>query len=216
MDIRVENLCKTYIKNRKEICVIDNFSYHFRQGKMYLIKGESGSGKTTLLTLLALLQNETSGNIFFDNKKVNTLNNEKKCKIRREEIGMVYQDFNLLDRLTVLENIILLDVCERMQSKQDAILQAEKTLSMLNLSHRANHYPFELSGGEQQRVGVARAIVKNPSILICDEPVSNLDGENTKKILEFINAYYKDNNKLCIVTSHDESFDRYANEIINL
>ncbi|MBM7613947.1 ATP-binding cassette domain-containing protein [Alkaliphilus hydrothermalis] len=216
MDLRVKNLCKDYIKNKRKINVIKNFNYHFKSGKIYLVKGESGKGKTTLLTLLALLQNETSGSIYFDDKQVNALNNEVKCQIRREKIGVIYQDFNLLDRLTVLENIILLDVCEKRKSKQEAISDAEKILEMLNLSHRANHYPFELSGGEQQRVGVARAVVKNPSILIGDEPVSNLDAENSKKIVDFIKHYCRDNNKLCIVTSHDESFDQYADEIIYL
>ena len=108
LNIKVSNLSKVYIKRNKRIEVIKDFNYLFESGKLYLIKGESGKGKTTLLTLLALLQNETGGEIYFDNEKVNSLNNERKCSIRKERIGIVFQDYNLFEGLTVLENIILL------------------------------------------------------------------------------------------------------------
>ncbi|MBZ4669708.1 MAG: transporter [Oscillospiraceae bacterium] len=214
MNIKVSNLSKVYIKRNKRIEVIKDFNYLFESGKLYLIKGESGKGKTTLLTLLALLQNETGGEIYFDNEKVNSLNNERKCSIRKERIGIVFQDYNLFEGLTVLENIILLDVCENRWNKQEIIKKATEILDLLNLGHRATHYPFELSGGEQQRVGIARAIIKNPSVLICDEPVSNLDDENAKRIVDFINDYCHKNNKLVIVTSHNEYFDTYSDQIL--
>jgi len=214
LNIKVSNLSKVYIKRNKRIEVIKDFNYLFESGKLYLIKGESGKGKTTLLTLLALLQNETGGEIYFDNEKVNSLNNERKCSIRKERIGIVFQDYNLFEGLTVLENIILLDVCENRWNKQEIIKKATEILDLLNLGHRATHYPFELSGGEQQRVGIARAIIKNPSVLICDEPVSNLDDENAKRIVDFINDYCHKNNKLVIVTSHNEYFDTYSDQIL--
>ncbi|HEY9059125.1 MAG TPA: ATP-binding cassette domain-containing protein [Pseudobacteroides sp.] len=216
MRVSTVKLNKSYKKKGKQIEIIKDFSYDFKPGALYQIKGESGKGKTTLLTLLSLLQKQDSGEIFFNDELVSSLNYEKKCKFRREHIGIIFQDYNLLDSLTVIDNICLLDICENKVSAKDAYKKAEEVLSLLNLSHRSHHLPFELSGGEQQRVGIARAIIKNPSILICDEPVSNLDMENSKRIVDFINDYCHKNNKLVLVTSHNEYFDDYADEIINL
>lgn len=216
MDIRVKNLGKSYKKNGRKIPVIHDFCFIFEQGKITLVKGESGKGKTTLLTLLALLQKEDTGEIYFGDRLISCLNNEEKCKIRRKNIGIVFQDFNLINGLTVLENIILADVCEGSLSRKEAENKAVDVLKLLDLEHRRNHYPFELSGGEQQRVGVGRAIFKEPDVLICDEPVSNLDSENSKRIVDFLDEYCHKNNKLVIVTSHNEYFDTCADRVINI
>jgi ABC-type lipoprotein export system ATPase subunit len=216
VNITVKELTKAYMKNKRKVGVLKKFSYSFESGKLYLIKGESGKGKTTLLTLLALLQKEDSGEIFFEDRLVSRLNNENKCKLRREEIGIIFQDYNLLEGLTALDNVILTEVCEKRINKLEVIKKAEEALELLNISHRQNHYPFELSGGEQQRVGIARAIIKNPSILICDEPVSNLDAENSNIIVNFLNNYCHNNNKLVIVAGHNDILDGYADEIIKL
>ena len=216
MNIIVKKLNKAYKKNNKRIVVLNDFNYSFQSGGLYLLKGESGTGKTTLLTLLALLQKEDSGEIFFGKKLVNKLSNEKKCRLRRDEIGIVFQDYNLLDGLTVTDNVILTEVCEKKVSKNEAIKKAEEIFELLNMTHRRHHYPFELSGGEQQRIGIARAIIKNPSILICDEPVSDLDDENSKRIVKFLDEYCHKNGKLVIVTSHNEYFDSCSDEIINM
>lgn len=215
MNLTVKNLSKKYVKKRREVLILDNFNYEFHCGNLYVIKADSGKGKTTLLTLLALMQSEDSGEIYFDHKLVSNLGNEEKCKLRRDHIGIVFQDYNLLNGLSVLDNITCIDICEKKQNKEELNERAMKLLQMLNLQHRVNHYPFELSGGEQQRVGIARAIIKNPSILICDEPVSNLDKENSKNIVKFISDYCHNENKLVIVTSHNEYFDEVADKVIN-
>ena len=216
MIINVENLTKVYIKKNTEIKVIDDFNYIFESGKLYLIKGVSGKGKTTLLTLVSLLQRQTYGKIYYDNNLVSMLTNEQQCSIRKNNLGIVFQDYNLLDGLTVLENISLLDLCEGKTSRQEANKKAISILEKLNMSHRANHYPSELSGGEQQRVGVARALIKHPDILVCDEPVSNLDKENASIIVKIINEYCHEKQTICIIASHEDSFNNYTNRIINI
>lgn len=215
MKIVVKNLSKSYSKGKRVIPVVTDFSYTFKKGGFYLIRGESGSGKTTLLTLLALLQDPDGGLIFFDDVLVNGLNSEQKCKIRRDKIGIVFQDFNLLAELNALDNVILTEVCEGKISLPKAKEKAEKILTLLKVQERASHYPNELSGGEQQRVGVARAIFKNPEVLICDEPISNLDDKNAEAIAEFLGAYSRDQGKLVIATSHGAGLDKYADEVIN-
>lgn len=216
LNIKVSNLCKSYKKSGRKFDVVKDFSHDFNEGHLIVLKGDSGKGKTTLLTLLALLQNEDSGEIYFDNKQVNNLSNEAKCNIRRDEIGIIFQDYNLLNGLTVIENVILADVAMKKLKRSDAEKKAMKYISLLGLEHRVNHYPFELSGGEQQRVGVVRAIFKEPSILFCDEPVSNLDDENSEKIVAFLNSYSHKENKLVIVSNHGKCFDEYADEIIEM
>lgn len=216
MRIAAKNICKSYKKKKRRIDVLKDFTYEFESGKLYLIKGESGKGKTTLLTLLALLQKEDSGELYFDDTEVSALGNKAMCTLRSNEIGITFQDSNLLDGLTVLENIVLSEVCEKKMTMEEATKGAEALLESLGLSHRVHHFPFELSGGEQQRVGIARAILKNPSILICDEPVASLDDDNAKKIVDYLDAYAHEKNKLVIVTCHDPNFDGCADAIIKL
>ncbi|GMQ57395.1 ABC transporter ATP-binding protein [Vallitalea sediminicola] len=214
--IKVEHLSKQFVKKKRRINVINDFNYEFQSGNLYLIKGESGKGKTTLLTLLAFLQKEDSGKISFNNIIVSDLKQEEKCNLRRKEIGIVFQDYNLFDNLTVIDNVVIADVLKNKINKEKIYNKAKDIIKLLGLEDRINHYPYELSGGEQQRVGIARAILKNPSILICDEPVSNLDKDNASNIVEFIDGYCHNKNKIVIVASHDEFFDDCADYVINL
>jgi ABC-type lipoprotein export system ATPase subunit len=214
MNLEVKNISKSYTRKKRLINVIDQFSYNFDSGKLYVIKGQSGKGKTTLITLLALLQKADSGEIFLNGTLISTLNEEEKCLIRRDKIGIVFQDFSLFERLTVLENIICVDVCMGKKNTTEVEKKAEDILELLNLKHRIFHYANEISGGEQQRTGIARAIIKDPDILICDEPISNLDSENSDIIVNFINQYCHEKNKIVIVTSHSNAFDDVADEII--
>lgn len=216
MKIEVKDLCKSYKKKGNIIQVIQDFNCTFEEGKMYLIKGESGKGKTTLLTMLALLQDSDSGDILFDGKKVNGIAREEQCGLRRKNIGIVFQDFNLFHGLNVIDNITMVDECIHKKNKQIIRTKAEKLLRNFGLGERIHHKPSELSGGEQQRVGIVRAILNEPSILICDEPVSNLDKENTENIVGFVDKYCHEQNKIVLVTSHDDSFGNYADRIIEL
>ncbi|QUH30866.1 ATP-binding cassette domain-containing protein [Vallitalea guaymasensis] len=214
--IKVEHLSKQFVKKKRRINVINDFNYEFQSGKLYLIKGESGKGKTTLLTLLAFLQKEDGGKIIFNDIIVSNLKQEEKCNLRRKEIGIVFQDYNLFDNLTVMDNVVIVDVLKNKINKEEIYNKAKDIIGILGLEDRINHYPYELSGGEQQRVGIARAILKNPSILICDEPVSNLDKDNAVNIVEFIDGYCHNKNKIVIVASHDDYFDDCADYVINL
>ncbi|MCT4687252.1 ATP-binding cassette domain-containing protein [Vallitalea sp.] len=214
--IKLEHLSKQFVKNKRRINVINDFNYEFQPGKLYLIKGESGKGKTTLLTLLAFLQKEDGGKIIFNDIIVSNLKQEEKCNLRRKEIGIVFQDYNLFDNLTVMDNVIIVDVLKNKIHKEEIYNKAKDIIKLLGLEDRINHYPYELSGGEQQRVGIARAILKDPSILICDEPVSNLDKDNAVNIVEFIDGYCHNKNKIVIVASHDDYFDDCADYVINL
>lgn len=214
--IKVEHLSKQFVKKKRRINVINDFNYEFQSGKLYLIKGESGKGKTTLLTLLAFLQKEDGGKIIFNDIIVSNLKQEEKCNLRRKEIGIVFQDYNLFDNLTVMDNVVIVDVLKNKINKEEIYNKAKDIIGILGLQDRINHYPYELSGGEQQRVGIARAILKNPSILICDEPVSNLDKDNAVNIVEFIDGYCHNKNKIVIVASHDDYFDDCADYVINL
>lgn len=216
MKVEVRGVSKSYKKNGKCIQIIKEFSHTFESGKMYIIQGESGKGKTTLLTMLGLLQDCDSGEILMDGKSIHNVSREKQCSIRRENIGIVFQDFNLFNYLSVIENVTLVWECTQAKEKEKIRQRAKELLQQFGLGDRTMHKPTELSGGEMQRVGLVRAIFSEPQILICDEPVSNLDKENTEKIVRYIDEYCHKYNKIVIVTSHDNSFQEYADEIIEL
>ncbi|GKX32156.1 ABC transporter ATP-binding protein [Vallitalea longa] len=216
MNIKIEKLYKSYKKNNMKLEVIKDFNHEFQESKIYLIKGQSGKGKSTLLSLIALLHKEDSGKIYFGDTLVSEMSLEEKCKMRREHMGIVFQDYNLLGGLNVIDNVILTDVCSKNLTKEDAMNKALEVLAMLQIEDKKYAYPRELSGGEQQRVGIARAIIKNPSICIYDEPISNLDEENSKLIINFIDDYCHKNGKVGIISCHTNHFDKCADEIINL
>ena len=216
MVIELRNISKSYKKRKAEIPVIDNFSYCFEDGKMYLIKGASGCGKTTLLTIIAMLQNPDMGEVIYDGKLVNDLNREEQCSIRRESVGIVYQDCNLFNGLSVLDNIIFVSEHMNKKGKKAYIEEANEYLYEFGISHRAKHKPQEISTGEQQRVGLIRAVFNRPKLLICDEPISNLNKENAEKIVSYINKYSHQKGNTAIITSHNDDFDEFADVIINL
>lgn len=186
---------------------------------MYLIKGESGKGKTTLLTMIALLQSQDRGEIFFDGVPIIHLSSNEKAKIRREKIGIIFQDYNLFNELTVLDNMMMAEMlCSKEPSKKAASIEkrAKDCIELLGLTKRMEIPTKFLSGGEQQRTSIARAIIKNPALLVCDEPVSNLDPSNTSHIVEFMDDFCHQKDGIAIISSHEQSFDTYADEVILL
>lgn len=213
MRISLENVSKTYTKNGNDLNIINDFSYTFTSGKMYLIKGSSGSGKSTLLSIIGLLDEPTSGKVLYDNKIVSQLRETQKNEIRRNDIGFVYQESNLFDRLTVSENI---EVAYMDSHIKDLLDNIEEVLKKVNLSGRYSHYPFELSGGEKQRVSIARALLKKPKVLLCDEPISNLDEENAKNLIEFLCEIRDTMDCIILVSCHTNHFDKCADEILQM
>lgn len=216
MNIQVNSLNKSFIINKKNKHIISNFSHEFKSGELYVVKGSSGCGKSTLLSMLALIQNGDSGEILHNDKRVDNISFSKKSEILRKHIGIVFQDSNLLNGMNVMDNIILVSVCEKLLSKEEAFKKARKILAMLKLEDREKSYPMELSGGERQRIGIARAMLVDPEILICDEPVSSLDEENVNIIVDFLSEYCHTENKVVIVSCHSSQFDDLASEIIFL
>lgn len=215
MEIRLNSVCKSYFKNKRELKIIENFSYVFRNSKMYLIKGSSGAGKTTLLSIIGLLDKPDSGLISFDDRDLFNLSYKERTDFIHKNIGFIFQDYNLLEGLTIEENILIHylgykgDLTEEKQ-------RIEAILKRLGLLHRKNHYPFELSGGEKQRVGIARALVKQPKLIICDEPISNLDKDNSEQIKNILIELKKSEKCTIIVSCHTEDFDKIVDETIKL
>lgn len=219
MEIVLEHVSKSYYHKRNEIEIIKDFNYTFESGKLYLIKGESGKGKTTLLTMIALLQDQNKGEIFFDNEGITGLSSYEKARIRREKIGVIFQDYNLFNELTVLDNVMMAEIlCAKNMRENAAAIRnrAKECIELLGLMKRMDIPTKFLSGGEQQRTSIARAIIKEPSVLVCDEPVSNLDADNTERIVSFLDEFCHQKGGIAIVSSHDQSFDEYADAVVSL
>ncbi len=210
MCIELKNVSKSYGK-KNQISVIKDFNRTFEDKKLYLIKGASGKGKTTILSIIGLLDAPTNGAIYLDGERVDNLSAQELCRIRREKYAFVFQDFGLLENLSVYENIML-----PMQENKDNIDEAkcDAVLEKLNMLHRKNHKVSELSGGEKQRVSFARAMLKESKIFICDEPISSIDEENTEIILEILKELRKE--KLVLVSCHTTDIDSLCDEMIRM
>lgn len=213
--LKIENIEKKYIKDKNRINVLNKLSIEFEIGKLYAIVGKSGSGKSTLLKCIASLTSLDKGIIKYLDKEISKLNDKELSKFRNESIGMVFQEFNLLDFLNVYDNILMPLVISGSSSftnkNNDRV---KKLIDFVDLNERSNHLPSELSGGEQQRVAIARALVNNPNLILADEPTGNLDRENAKNILELLKKISKD--KCVIIVTHDDQVLKYADIIYKL
>jgi putative ABC transport system ATP-binding protein len=207
----VEGLSKTF----GNVEAVKNVSFEVNEKDFIAIKGHSGSGKSTLLGLLSGLEKADGGSIKLNGKDILSKNEDELALFRRNNVGIVFQLFNLIPTLNVVENIALPLFPERIQ-KKEIFERARKTAESVGLSHRLNHYPGQLSGGEQQRVAIARAIINNPKILFADEPTGNLDTNNGKNILELLKRLNKENNLTIVLVTHDDSIAREADKIIEL
>ena len=205
--IKIKNLSKKYVKN-KSIKVLKDISFDFESGKTYSIIGPSGSGKSTLLNMLSLIDSPTSGSIEINNNKIKNNNNFENDIIRAKKIGIVYQDKNLLSDFTALENVYLPNLLiskEKKKSKELAI----KLIKKFGMLGRLNHYPSELSGGENQRIAIARALINNPEIILADEPTGSLDSDNAKIIFKIL-FDLKSKNRIIIFATHNRYFANMA------
>lgn len=213
--MNIENVCKVYKTKNDEVKALDNVSYEFKPGKLYAIMGHSGSGKSTLISILGLIETLTSGRITINNKDISKLKDDELANLRMKYIGFVFQDFYLDEHLKAYENVLLPMLINKEIKKADRKEKALKLLTDLGLNERINHYPKELSGGEQQRVAIARSLANDPEIILADEPTGNLDEENEKLVFETLNDLAK-KGKCVIVVTHSEEIKKYADEILKI
>ena len=205
--IKIKNLTKKYEKNRS-IKVLNDITFNFEPGKTYSIMGPSGSGKSTLLNLLSLIDNPTAGSIEISNNKIKSNNKVKNDLIRAKKIGIIYQDKNLLSDFTALENVYLPNLLVT-NEKQKSIELAKKLIKNVGMSSRINHFPNELSGGENQRIAIARALINDPDIILADEPTGSLDSDNAKLIFKIL-FNLKKKNRIIIFATHNRYFANMA------
>ena len=213
--LKLNNISKTF-ETSKKLKVIKNLSYNFSKGKIYSLMGPSGSGKSTLLNLISLIDNPSNGSIKFNDHEINYTEKEEKDKFRAKKIGIVYQQNNLLPDFTSLENIYLASLSIN-NDKDLAISKAKQLLKKIGLSNRADHYPSQLSGGEAQRIAIARAIINDPEIILADEPTGSLDMRTAKVIFKLLKDQ-KRSNRLIIFATHNRFFGNKADcllEILN-
>ncbi len=213
--IELKKINKTYNKPNEKIEALNDISLSFETGKFYSIMGHSGSGKSTLVRILGLIDKFDSGEYILNNNNTKKFNDLEASQIRMKEIGFVFQDYYLDEYMSAKENIMLPMLINKNIEKQSREYLADQLLNKVNLADRANHLPKELSGGEQQRVCIARALANNPTIILADEPTGNLDEKNEKIIFEYLKKLSKEG-KCIIVVSHSEEVKKYADKIINL
>lgn len=208
--IVVRNLVKEYGTDNNKVIANDNISFEIDEGEFVVILGPSGAGKSTLLNIIGGMDSATSGSINVFGKEIVGLNDKELTKYRREDIGFVFQFYNLIPNLTVLENVELAGQIVK-QSKP-----AEDILKQVGLEHRMNNFPSQISGGEQQRVAIARAIAKNPQLLLCDEPTGALDYKTGKNILNILKEYCKNEKRTVIIITHNSSIAQAADKVIEI
>ena len=205
--LKLNNLSKKYEGN-KSLKVLNNINFKFESGKVYSIVGPSGSGKSTLLNLLSLIDIPSSGFIEYNNKKIDTNSTIENDSIRSKNIGIIYQDKNLLADFTALENVLFPSLLVT-KDKKKSIDLAKKLIKQFGLNFRFNHFPSELSGGENQRIAIARAIINEPNIILADEPTGSLDFENAKQIFKIL-FILKNKNRIIIFATHNRYFANMA------
>ena len=206
--IEFKNVCKEYIMGEITIKALDNTNFKIDKGELVVIVGPTGAGKTTALNILGGMDSATSGDVIVDKKQITGLKNKELIKYRREDIGFVFQFYNLVQNLTAKENVELAtEVCK------DS-LNPEKVLEKVGLKDRMNNFPSQLSGGEQQRVAIARAIAKNPKLLLCDEPTGALDYKTGKQILKLLQDTARKENMTVLIITHNGAIAPMADKVI--
>ncbi len=213
--IYIKGLTKKYQRNKEDIVALDNINIKFEIGKFYAVMGHSGSGKSTLINIIGLIETATSGEYYLNGKNISDFNENEKANIRAKYFGFIFQDYNLDPNLKAYENVMLPMLIDKKVKNKDAKEKAIKLLVSLDLTHRINHYPKELSGGEQQRVAIARALANNPEIILADEPTGNLDKKNEQKIFSDLKKL-SESGKCVIVVSHSLEIKEYADVIFTL
>jgi len=205
--IILDKISKSFLTSKK-ITVLKKINYKFNKGKVYSLVGPSGSGKSTLLNILSLIDRPSIGSIKIENSNINFSNSPMIDKIRAKKIGIIYQQNNLLPDFTALENVYLASLALD-DDKKKALVKAKNIIKKMGLISRANHYPSELSGGEAQRISIARALINEPQIILADEPTGNLDQSTAKEVFDILYKL-KNSNRLIIYATHNRFFANMA------
>ena len=211
--LKLDNLCKFYGEDETLVKAVDTVNLTVKEGEFIAILGASGSGKSTLLHMIGGVDEPTIGHVYLNSQDIYALNDSKQSKLRRESISIVYQFYNLIPTLNVVENITLPLDLSRKKVNQEYL---DELLKLLKLEDRKKHLPNELSGGEQQRVAIGRALIARPNIILADEPTGNLDSKNSLEVMNILkraNAIYK---QTIIMVTHDEELAKYAKRIITM
>ncbi len=212
--IQINNLTKSFRTEEIETRALNNVSFNVKKGEFVAVMGPSGCGKSTLLNILGLLDNPTQGEYMFDNKPVGDLKESQRTQIRKGNIGFVFQSFNLIDELSVYENVELPLIYLKIPSQKRKEM-VKSVLKRMDISHRENHFPAQLSGGQQQRVAIARAVVANPKLILADEPTGNLDSKNGLEVMNLLSELNKEGTTVIMVTHSQRDAD-FAHRTINL
>ena len=211
----LKNISKSYHQANNSLSILKDISLEVKSGDFIAVTGPSGSGKTTLLNLVGLLDTSDEGTISFNGKDLTNLNSEQKNKFRRNNYGFIYQNYNLLENFNAIENVSLPLILNG-YSKDEATQRAKNIMKVFMIEDRSLHFPNSLSGGEQQRVAISRALVNNPKFIIADEPTGNLDSKNSDLVFNYLKNYVESENMTLIIATHDEELASKANKRINL
>ncbi len=211
--LRVTNLTKSYQSGGRTLTVLDNVSFEIQPGDTFSIVGPSGSGKTTLLGLCAGLDQASSGSVYLNEIRLDSLNEDQRAAVRNQYVGFIFQNFQLLPTLTALENVM---VPLELRGEKGAQRTAKDLLERVGLGQRGHHYPTQLSGGEQQRVSLARAFANRPKILFADEPTGNLDTETSEKVIDLIFTLNREAGTTLVLVTHDLDLAARTGRIIRI
>ena len=211
--LRVENLCKTYGKGKNEVKALDHISFLVNKGEFIAIIGPSGSGKSTLLHILGGVDKPTSGKVFMNDHDVYVQNDEQLAIFRRRQVGLIYQFYNLIPVLNVVENMTLPLKLDGQKVNEERV---NELLDLLGLAERRKHLPSQLSGGQQQRVSIGRALINAPALVLADEPTGNLDSKSSQEIIGLLKYSNKKYGQTLVVITHDENIALQADRIIRI
>lgn len=212
--IKINELEKIYRTEDIETVALNKLSFEVKEGEFVAVMGPSGCGKSTLLNIVGLLDNPDSGSFLFNTLEIAHYNERKRSDLRKHNIGFVFQSFNLIDELTVFENVELPLIYTKVNSAERK-KRVESVLDKMQIMHRRNHFPQQLSGGQQQRVAVARAVVNNPKLILADEPTGNLDSSNGNEVMQLLTDLNEQGTTIIMVT-HSEHDARYSHRIIRM
>jgi putative ABC transport system ATP-binding protein len=213
--IKLENVWKVYQEGELELAVLKDINLEIAPGAFVVILGPSGSGKSTLLHLLGCLDLPSRGTVFLDGRDISRMSQDELAQARGQKIGFIFQQFNLLHNLSALENVMLPMIFQG-KSERERQQRAESLIASLGLKERMSHRPSELSGGEQQRIAIARALSNDPDIIVADEPTGNLDSGTGKKIMEILIDLHKNEGKTIVVVTHDPTIAHYSDQIVHI